>query len=90
MANITKELAKAIAKKLKAKMHPGTNHDFAKVFHKGKLVAMFGIKRGSKKDSRHDYVSSQIYLHAREARLLGQCPFSRDDWLEVMLEKGKL
>jgi len=90
MPNISKELAEKIAKKLKAKKRTGTAHDLALIYHKGKLVANFGIRRGSRKDAGHDYIPAAIFLGARDARLLGECTLSRDDWITVMAEKGKL
>ncbi len=90
MPNITKELAEEIAKKLKAKKRTGTAHDIALIHHEGKLVASFGIRRGSRKDTGHDHIPGQIFLGARNARLLGECPLSRNDWLKIMGEKGKL
>ncbi len=91
MAVITKELAGQIAKKLKAKIIKGSRrHDFAQVFHGGKLVASFGIRRGSKKNLGHDHIPDQIYVSTREAKLLGQCPLSRDEWINILTEKGKV
>ena len=92
MPIITKELALSIAKKLKAdvKKRPKKAHDMAFVYHEGKLVASFGIRRGSRKDLGHDHVSGQLYVRPREARLLGECPLLREDWIAIMAEKGML
>ena len=92
MAVITKELAGKIANKLKAKVLKRGNrpHDLAQVFHEGKLIAFFGIRRSSKKDKGHDHIPSDIYVSPRQAKLLGQCPLSRGEWLVIMAEKGKL
>jgi hypothetical protein len=89
---ITKELAEAIAKKLGAVIdsRPGRPHDLARIYHAGRVVALFGIRRGSGKNLGHDHIPSQIYVSTRQARLLGQCPMSREEWIEVMQEKGKL
>ena len=90
MAIITKELALEIAKKLKAEITTRKNkpHDIAVIYHRGKLVAHFGIRRGSRKDLSHDHIPSQIHLGPHDARLLGQCPMSRSDWLEKLISKG--
>jgi len=90
MAIITKELALEIAKKLKAEITTRKNkpHDIAVIYHRGKLVASFGIRRGSRKDLSHDHIPSQIHLGPHDARLLGQCPMSRSDWLEKLISKG--
>ena len=91
MAAITKELALKIAKKLKAKVIKTKRaHDIATVFHKGKMVAHFGIRRDSKKDSGHDYIPGQIFVRTRQAKLLGECPMLRDEWIRIITEKGKV
>jgi len=91
MAIITKELALEIAKKLKAKIVKHTKaHDIAVVYHKGKLIANFGIRRGSNRNLGHDHIPEQIFLRVRDARLLGQCPLSREDWVKILREKGKV
>lgn len=91
MAVITKELAVSIATKLKAKVQKqGKRHDIFAVYHEGKMVAQFGIRRGSNKDLGHDYIPNHIFLGPRDTRLLGQCPLSREDWVKILREKGKL
>ena len=91
MAIITKELALEIGKKLKAKIERQTKaHDIASVYHKGKMIAHFGIRRGSRRDLGHDHIPEQIFLRPREARLLAQCPLSREGWIKIMSDKGKL
>ena len=91
MAAITKELALKIAKKLKAEVvETKRSHDIAQVFHNGKMVAHFGIRRASKKDSGHDYIPESIFVRTREAKLLGQCPMSRDEWITIITKKGKV
>ncbi len=91
MATITKELAKNIAKKLGAEHKKKTTaHDFYVIYHQGKPIANFGIRRGSRKELGHDHVPSQIFLRPHDARLLGQCPMSREQWLRKMSAKGLL
>jgi hypothetical protein len=92
MAIITKELALKIAQKLKAKVVKRDNkaHDIAFIYYKDKIVAHFGIRRGSSKNLGHDHVPEQIFLRPSEAKLLGQCPLSREDWLETISKKGKI
>lgn len=90
MAQITKELALSIAKKLKATIEPGSKHDFALIYYEGKLIAQFGIRRGANKEIGHDFIPSQIYLNTNKTKLLGQCPFTYEDWLLIMHEKGKI
>ncbi len=92
MAVITKELALEIAKKLKATIleRKKKKHDIAQVYHDGQLVAFFGIRRGSSKDLGHDFIPAQIHVSPHHARLLGQCPMSRADWIEKLSEKGMI
>lgn len=91
MAVITKELAGKIARKLKAKLRKQSRrHDIFAVYHEGKMVAQFGIRRGSKKNLGHDHIPEQIFVGTRDARLLGQCPLKREDWVKIITEKGKV
>lgn len=90
MTIVTKELAEKIATKLGAEKHPKKNrpHDLYVVFHNGVRVAQFGICRGSKKNAGHDFIASKIHVSPHEARLLGRCPISLDDWIRILKEKG--
>jgi len=90
MAVITKELALKIAKKLGARIDEGHTkaHDLALVYHEDRLIAHFGIRRGSSKDLPHDHIPSALYIRTREARLLGQCPLSRDEWIKILTRKN--
>jgi len=92
MAVITKELALKIAKKLKANIKRRSNkaHDIAEIYHEGNLVTQFGIRRGSNKNLGHDHIPRDLHIQPREARLLAECPLSRDDWLDIMTDKGKI
>lgn len=91
MAVITRELADKIVKKLKAKVvKQGSAHEILGVFCEDKMVASFGIRRGSKKNQGHDHIPSNIFVSPREAKLLGQCPLSREEWVEIIKEKGKV
>jgi hypothetical protein len=87
---ITKELAERIATKLKAVCDPKKNrpHDLYRIYHDGRLVAHFGVRRSSKKDQGHDHVPGQIRVSPARAKLLGQCPMSREEWVEEMKRKG--
>jgi len=87
---ITKELALKIAEKLQADRHPKKNrpHDLYVIYHEGSRVAQFGVRRSSKKDEGHDHISAQIFLSPNKAKLLGQCPMSRGDWVAEMIAKG--
>jgi hypothetical protein len=88
---ITKELAEKIAKKLDAKIDKRSNraHDIALIYYEGRLIADFGIRRGSR-DLGHDHVPGNIFLRPHQARLLGQCTINKDGWLEIVRQKGLL
>ena len=91
MPIITRDLAKSIAKKLRARIEPGRKaHDIALFFHEGKLIVQFGIRRGSSKDAGHDHVPEQLHLRPHQAKLLGQCPMSLEDYINVLADKGLL
>jgi hypothetical protein len=87
---VTKELAERIAVKLQAVANSKKNrpHDLYRIYHEGKLIAHFGIRRASRKDQGHDHVPSEIHVSPNQARLLGQCPMSRNEWIEEMKRKG--
>ena len=85
---ITKELAEKIADKLGAKMVWAKAHDMAHIYHGALLVAVFGIRRSSMKDTGHDYVPEAIHLTTGKAKRLGQCPMSKAQWIEEMMQKG--
>ena len=89
---ITRELAEKIAEKLGAVRHPKKNrpHDLYPVYHAGRLVAHFGIRRSSEKDKGHDHIPSSIFLSPHAALLLAQCPMSREDWLNVLRGRGMI
>ena len=90
MAVLNREAALAIAGKLKAEIVTRKKaHDLALIFHRGRVVAKFGIRRG-RKDLGHDHIMSDIFLSARDARLLASCEISQEDWIVRMTEKGHL
>ncbi len=88
MPVITKELAIKIAKKLGAEMAEKGPHDIALIKYEGKLIARFGIRRGSRKDAGHDHIPGDIHTSPRYALLLGQCPRKQEEWVAEMKEKG--
>lgn len=91
MGQINKEQAESIARKLGAKIVKGRKaHDVATVYYEGVLVCHFGIRRGSNKDAPHGHIPRDIYVSTRDARLLGQCPMSADEYFRILEKKGKL
>ena len=92
MANvISKQHAKKIAKKLKATIvtpRKGSAHDLALIFHEDRLIAQFGIRRGSKKNLPHNHIPEALHRGPHDCLSLAQCPFTRKQWLQKMLELG--
>src|SRR5262249_3071681 len=88
---LTKEHAKKIAAKLGAQIDTsGKANDIAAVYHDGKVIAFFGIRRGSKKDAGHDHIPGSLYFSPNKCLGLANCPVSKADWLERMKELGKI
>ena len=89
---ITKEHAIQIAKKLEAELRPRKRkaHDLYAVYHEGRRVAQFGIRRGSEKDKGHDHIPGQIFITPHNALRLAQCPMARKEWLEVLRNRGMI
>jgi hypothetical protein len=85
---LNKDDAQKIAKKLNARMHPGSKHDIAVIEYEGKHVADFGIRRGSRRDQGHGHVPRDIHLNLRDALSLAQCTLSNAEWIQRMKEKG--
>jgi len=87
---ITKEHAKAIVNKLRAKKAPGKQkaHDLMLVIHEGRIIATISIRRGSQKDSGHDHIPRDLHVSPNFAKGLAQCPKSRADWIAEMAKQG--
>lgn len=86
---ITKQLAREIAKKLKAvdETDPSDEHDHYAVYHEGELVGSFGIRRASKRDIPCPNVHRDLKVNVHFARELAYCTKFREDWLRRI---GKL
>lgn len=90
MAILNREAALAIARKMKAEIVTRKKaHDLALIFHRGRVVAKFGIRRG-RKDLGHDHIMADIFLSARDARFFASCEISREEWISRMIQKGHL
>ena len=88
---ITKELAEKIVRKLGAvRQQAGKAHDIFGVFHEGRLIASFGLRRGSEKDKGHDHIPNDLHVGPGFAKAFAQCSKSKDDWLAVLRAKGLL
>jgi hypothetical protein len=77
---LTKEHALKIKKKLKAEIQKGKKnrpHDFAVVYCDDKLIASFGIRRGSNKRLPHDHIPPNLHTAPTDCLRLAQCSLSR-------------
>jgi len=79
--------AQAIAKKLRAHLRNGRNHELAQIYYGEKLVAQFGIRRSSK-DVGHDYIPSQLHVTNKQAKSLADCSMTFEEWVAVMKGRG--
>ncbi len=86
---INQDDARNIAKKLGIEPKPGSNHDNVAVWYKGKYVARYGIRRGSRQQA-HSYIPQQLYISARQAKDLSRCPMSAADYFRTLIDKGLL
>ncbi len=86
---ITKELAVKIIAKLKAvKTKSGKAHDDYSVEHKGVVIALTSLRRGSAKDLGHDHMPKDLHIGPNKAKLLGQCPLSLKGYIDFLKEQG--
>ena len=87
---ITKELAEKIVAKLKATKvkTKSKSHDFYDVEQDGRVIASISIRRGSEKDKGHDHIPRDLHISPRQAKLLAQCPWKREDYIRALREKG--
>ena len=87
---ITKEHALKIARKLKAQIREEKAHTYAEIFYDNRLIAWFGIRRGSQKDKGHDHIQRDLHINSYQAKMLAACPLTLEDWLEIMEKKELL
>jgi hypothetical protein len=89
LANINKEMALIIVKKLHAVLEKSKKaHDVYKVIKDGKMIAIFGVRRGSSKDLGHDHMPSQLHISAHQAKALGLCPWNDKDYFNEIQRIG--
>src|SRR3954447_19530870 len=88
---ITKELAKKIIKKLKGrKTGSGGAHDEYVIIHDRQIIAVTTIRHGSEKDLGHDHMPGDLHVGPNFAKLIGQCPKSRNDYIRQLEENGTI
>ena len=90
MGKLTQRHALAIASKLKAAIDKkGKAHDIASIWHEGKLITSYGIRRASA-EKGHGHIPGALFVGPHDCHRLADCSMSQAAWLEVMKEKGKL
>ena len=88
---ITRELADRIVNKLGGVTKKKSNaHDLVEIHIDGKVVATFGLRRGSNREQGHDHIPGQIYTSPHDARELAICNISREEWIAGLREKGMI
>ena len=88
---VTKELAIKILKKLGAsKIRSGKAHDDFEVEYQGVVIVSTSLRRGSEKDLGHDHMPSDLHIGKSQAKRLGQCPLSKQEYLDILQENGFL
>src|SRR5437867_122047 len=89
MAQINKQLAEKILKKLKATLvSSGAHKDYAVLDFHGRVVAMTSLRHGSGKELAHDHMPPDLHIATSKAKRLGQCPLSRRQYIEILQEQG--
>jgi hypothetical protein len=85
---ITKELAIRIVAKLEAQevSEPGAAHANYVVYHEGREVISFGIRRSSQKNKGHDHIPKELRVEPHFAKQLGQCTKYKEDYLRQIGE----
>jgi len=86
---LTAEDAHNIADKLGIQPQEKRKHDWVAVRLEGTYVGSYGISRSSK-ELPHNHIPGQIGITSREARDLSKCPLSRDEYIELLRQRGRL
>ena len=86
---ITKQHAEKIIKKLKAEVVTARKaHHLAEFYYKGTLVASFGVRRASSKDTGHGFIPEALHLSHHQTLELANCPLSYEQYVEILKTKG--
>jgi len=85
----TQKHAATIASKLKCRIVEGRRHAIAMLYEAGRLIASFGIRRGSREEP-HDYIPKQLHLTQKQCRELCDCTRNRENIIEILRTKGLL
>jgi hypothetical protein len=94
---ITRQHADKIARKLEATEETGSKksggareHISFVVSHEGVEIAWFGVRRGSNKDQPHGHIPRDLNLSPNHCRRLADCTIDREEYIEIMRQKGLL
>lgn len=79
---LTADHGEQIARKLQAD-RVESRHVRIYVKWNGKIVASYGIRRGSREHG-HDFIAKQLFIRTREALDLARCPMSRDEYFRKL------
>ncbi|MGD0092239.1 MAG: hypothetical protein ABSE73_20175 [Planctomycetota bacterium] len=88
MRKITGKDAAIIAKKLGAEVRrSGGPHELAIIHHEGRPIATFGIRRGSG-ELGHGHIPARLHIGPHDTKSLAQCSITREQWIQMLREKG--
>jgi hypothetical protein len=87
---ITRSDAESIAKKLNASIQNRTRHQQVIVWYQNQVVARYGIRRGSNRDSGHGHIPGQLHISPRETKRLAICTLDRDTYFAILRQKNLL
>ena len=54
------------------------------------ILGYISIRRGSNMEQGHDYIPGNLHISPHQAKDLANCPWSREDYINCMREKGEL
>ena len=80
---ITKEHARKIVKKLKAKLAKRSRvHVLYDVIHEGRVISTISVRHSSQKDSGHDHIPGELQISPSKSKRLAQCSITRQQWID--------
>ena len=79
-----------IAQKLDAQVREGKKHTLVTVHIDDFFVGTYGLSRGSRERS-HYHIAKQLGgISPRQARSLSSCSLSKEEYVEIIRDKGLL
>jgi hypothetical protein len=86
---LTKELARKIVRKLKAKKGPSGAHQLFDVLDgDGTLILSISVRHGSEKDKGHDHLQDELHVNTHQAKCLAYCTLSKENWIQSLIQGG--